>query len=252
MQNCIRRIQWNPCQKTSRKRASALDVFDKKDSWFNDVSRFVAASNIFQEGAFEKRDEFLEKFLKGAQNAKAKLESDQTITAGRGFYDTDIVLTEAKDDNNSAITGSGVLLQDPSTWGEVNESAYRFVVTAGHCVCIVQYNEVEKYNPIRLRIPIKPWKDFPQDVEKYRHGANEMKFFYSNIMCGPSQVFVHPDYKGHWDFQDIALIAIPSVTPSPTVRSFRLFNAHAGLTASSIVGFPLSTKACILPPPMDI
>jgi len=211
-----------------------------EDDWFKNVTKFHPASTTVAE--YASGVEFcLKTFLTRGRSSSVSSDSEGSCTAGRGFHDTDIVLIEAKYGKN-AFLGSGVLLQNPSTWGKVDKSARRFIVTAGHCVSKVQYGELNKYEHIRLRLPIKPWKNFPEDCEKYCPGAGEMKPFYSNIMCGPEHIFVHPEYKGNWDFYDIALIAIPEVTPSKNAAKFQLWKVGTPFTSVSVAGFPLATE----------
>lgn len=206
---------------------------DVDETWFDGVLEIIPATTSREQASSLKALPVIE------EDNKSLIEESTTFV-GRGFYDTDIILTEAKT-SNQIMLGSGVLLQNPSTWGRIDESPRRFVVTAGHCVCRVQYGELEMYKQIRLRIPTKPWKGFPEDREKYSFGHTNMKDFYSNIMAKTEFIFVHPQYKGSWESHDIALIAIPPMIPTYGARIFRMHDDVSSLKSSAIVGFPVGT-----------
>jgi len=228
-----------------------------EDDWFKDVSKFLPASASEEVEASENEDSYFETFLKGTSSSSSSniiSERDDSCKAARGFHNTDVVLIEAKQGNN-AFLGSGVLLQNPSTWGNADKSGRRFVVTAGHCVCSIEFDgwssfKVKKYKDIRLRVPIKPWQDFTEDCDRYCHDAFEMKRYFSNIIVEPRHIFVHPKYKGNWDqhkwmsanFCDVALIAIPAVTPSIGATMFNIWQPRARLQSMSVVGFPMATE----------
>jgi len=218
---------------------------DVEIDWFEGVTKILPASTSMKQGGLHAEDAvFFEDLVKKDEySPKVGVDSESTFRAERGFHDTNVVLTEAKAQQKHLFLGSGVLLQNPSTWSSVDESPRRFVVTAAHCVCSAQYNKITMYDPIRLRIPIKPWKNFPEDDQKYRHGAGEMKLFYSNIMINPKWIFIHPKYKGEWSSNDIALIAIPSVKPSLGSRIFSLRNPEIHPSSSEVIGFPMKESS---------
>merc|ERR1719354_1253972 len=173
------------------------------DAWFKDVSKFLPATNSEEAATSEvsSDDSHFETFLKGI-GTKHNPDSDEVSKVQRGFHKTDVVMIEA-DLVDSMFFGSGVLMQNPSTWGQVDQSARRFVLTAAHCVCDIRFDgwssfKKKQYQDIRLRIPIKPWKNFPEDYDKYCHHSVEMNKYFSNIVVDPNHVFVHPKYKGSW------------------------------------------------------
>ena len=94
------------------------------DDWFESVTKFLPASTVLEEGAKD-ADFFFETFLTGENSSKANSDSETSCMTGRGFCDTDIVLIEAKN-GKSALLGSGVLLQNPSTWGRPDKSITSF------------------------------------------------------------------------------------------------------------------------------
>ena len=98
--------------------------------WFENVSEIVAASRrmstaLGEGGASKDVHFFLEMFVEGERSSKFNSDSDSSCTAGRGFHDTDIVLIEAKS-GETGFLGSGVLLQNLSTWGKADESSTSF------------------------------------------------------------------------------------------------------------------------------
>ena len=81
------------------------------DDFFKDVEEFTAASNSKEEG---KTLATIRKSTKenGGKNA--------TCTVDPGFHDTDVVVVEGKASKNIKL-GTGILLQDPATWGNIDK-----------------------------------------------------------------------------------------------------------------------------------
>jgi len=135
----------------------------------------------------------------------------------RGFAGPDIFVTEGKLKNNHGVYetsectfGTCVLLQNPSTWGEQDKSMRRFVITAADCVSKPRPGRkkgVDRVDELRLRVPIRPWEDFPDDVKYYRAGAEETVHLYDEINSQRGNIFINEKFG-------IALIAIPEMAPS--------------------------------------
>ena len=83
--------------------------------FFKDVEEFTAATHSESQAAERRgKDSF--------ESGKAEDQSSAERTCDRyyGFGDTDVVLIEAKQGTGVKL-GSGILLQNPKTWGEVDE-----------------------------------------------------------------------------------------------------------------------------------
>jgi len=157
----------------------------------------------------------------------------------RGFVGADIFVTEGKVSKKCNF-GTCVLLQDPATWGKKDSSPRRFVITAGHCVSRNEFGKSKKYSKFRIRIPIRPWKDFPQDSKKYKGGPENTKHLYKSIVIKKEQIFIHKKFDGLWNCgYDVALIAIPETAPSAFGFSFNICE-HDNFPSSAFVnGYPL-------------
>lgn len=111
-----------------------------------------------------------------------------------GFYGPDIFVTEGVTSRKNSL-GTCVLLQDPATWGEKDDSLRRFAITAGHCVGDVDaFGKFKKFSNLRIRIPKRPWKNFPEDTSNYKHGAKETNHLYNSVVIGKEQIFVHEEH----------------------------------------------------------
>lgn len=214
------------------------------DSWFDDVTKCIPASASNQQKAEVKEDFEIndEVFFNEPSKVPVAGDAGDDSYAKRGFYDTDIVMIEAKHDGTVRL-GSGVLMKDMKSWiaavSENEEKRYRFVITAAHVVCSAQWEQVEIYNCIRVRIPLKPWPEFPENWAKYQGGYKERTDFFSNIIVKREHIFVHPNYEGKW--YDVAMIAIPEVIATQDARGFKWWNSGKP-TAFAVVGFPMATK----------
>lgn len=228
-----------------------------KHAWFDGVTNFIpacASSQQSKESIEHGNDAIF--FNEPSQVSQTEDLWDHPPT--RGFFNTDIVMIEAKHiATNTVRFGRGVLMKDFSTWRtqetkswiamgfwksdpsksiQNSRRSYRFVITAAHVVCSAQWG-IEIYDVIRVRIPLKPWPAFPENWEKYRGGYEERKDFFSNIIVKQEHIFVHPNYDGTW--HDIAMIAIPEVTATENAKGFAWWNSQRP-TSFAVVGFPMA------------
>jgi len=225
---------------------------EAEDDFFKGVEEFIAATRSNRE---ENKPLIINKF-----GGKSTGEDGKTCTVDPGFHQTDVVVIEGVTSKRCTF-GTGILLQDPGTWGKIDMRPRRFVLTAAHCVCTCGVKKVHVFPKIRIRVPKKPWKDFPQDKKKYPINMRHKKEAYINILIDdPSkQVFIHPKYNGIWtEATDIALIAIPAVMPSDAGarKIFDMWEVTSGswwwktenqATSCAIVGFPFKGKSSHYP-----
>jgi len=235
----------NSTQTAKKRRRLSVASSDEMggDSFFKGVEEFVAANN-------SSRHE--------SQTERMTIDSSEDVfkSIPGSFNDTDAVVIEAR--NGSKCTfGSGILLQDPATWGKIDKGPRHFVLTAAHCVCTYNYRGLSTSPDIRIRVPKKPWQNFPQDKKKYPNNMRKKKELFLDIAVNPfKQVFIHPKYHGNWwEGTDIALIALTSpIFPSKAgankifdiMRNKLWYDQHGSdsmlPTSCAIVGFPFSGK----------
>jgi len=187
-------------------------------------------------------------FVPASTSADENASLENTSSLGNlrlGFSSADILVTEGVATQGISRLGTCVLLQNPATWGEKDTSARRFAITAAHCVAKPDsLGNIKIISNIRLRLPLRPWKDFPEDTEKYQHGQKETNHLYKSIVISKKQIFLHEKYDGKWQSgYDVALIAIPETA----VRSESLaFNAYewgdSYPDSASINGYPMMTN----------
>ena len=97
------------------------------DNWFDGVIEIIAATTSREQNGNQDENKFFKTMIQeDDRTSKVVSDTESTTFTGRGFYDTDIILTEAKNSSKQVILGSGVLLQDPSTWGRFDESIIFF------------------------------------------------------------------------------------------------------------------------------
>jgi len=165
-----------------------------KDQWFRNVTFEAAGFNAQENVNLE------------------NIETDGSLK--KGFFGADIFVTEGKRPGKCSL-GTCFLLQNPSTWGEQDKSMRRFVITAAHCVTSSNFGKGKKFDELRLRIPITPWEDFPQDVGKYKAGWENTQLLFDEIVVQKEHIFIHEKYNGNWNCgYDVALVAIPEMSPS--------------------------------------
>jgi len=160
----------------------------------------------------------------------------------RGFSGADIFVTEGKV-SGTCNFGSCVLLQNPSTWGKEDTTMRRFIVTAAHCVSSFHFGKVKKVSQLRLRIPLLPWQDFPEDTQKYQAGIAETMHLYDSILVEKSQIFIHEKFDGNWNCgYDVALVAIPEMTPSAVASGlfFDIYDMDSFPDSISVNGYPIA------------
>jgi len=218
------------------------------DSWFDGVKDILAASVQIQQGAGINENDFASLVRQEQEFDRSKPSVQDGVSQAveyrgnnpqRGFYNSDVILMEAKH-GGYAYLGSGMLLQDPSTWGpfEQNDENRRFVLTAAHCVCSTQYDKITIYDELRIKVPIKPWGE----MDLYDYGADATDCLYTKIeIKSHDQIFIHPKYCGKWhDCTDIALVAIPEVQPTVGSMAMCIWPFEDHPTSSIIVGYPTS------------
>jgi len=224
---------------------------EEDDPFFKGVKEFFAASDSNRQQAGKTKASNV------ALDSKTKESNDAKFESRRGFHGTDVVVIEAKKNQGSCTFGTGILMQDPRTWGKVDARPRRFVLTAAHCVCSCDLAGQHVVPEIRIRVPVKPWKDFPENKTKYpSHMLKKKNAFFNILISNPNQVFIHPNYEGVWTKgTDIALIAIPEFTPNSS-KIFYMWPVTTGwyeylsyffqkenqATSCAIVGFPYFGK----------
>jgi len=82
------------------------------DEFFKDVEEFIAASNSKQQETTT--------FATVRKSTKEDGGKNATCTVEPGFHDTDVVVVEGKT-RKKAVLGTGILLQDPATWGKIDK-----------------------------------------------------------------------------------------------------------------------------------
>jgi len=216
----------------SRSDEDEISEEETDDIFFKNVEEFTAATHSESQSA--------ERIEKAFENGKAENESSAKRTCDKdyGFGNTDVVLIEAIQ-GTKAKFGSGILLQNPKTWGEVDEEPRQFILTDAHCVC--KYDgKIEMCSEIRIRVPKLPWVDFPNSKKYPLTNMKAMGKFFSTITVDPiSDVSIHRGYKGGWwNGSDVALIKVPEITPTHAEKYFKVWEPSEQPTSCAIIGFP--------------
>ena len=67
-------------------------------------------------------------------------------------------------------------------------------ILAAHCVATSDaFGNVNKTSKLTIRVPLRPWKDFPEDKLKYKHGQKETNHLYKSVVVCKKQIFVHEE-----------------------------------------------------------
>jgi len=180
----------------------------------------------------------LANFIIGAAGESAQEIAEVHTSFGdlkAGFCGPDIFLSEASHAGRNSL-GTCVLLQDPSTWGRMDKSKRRFLITAGHCVALCVFGRVQKLD-ICIRMPRRDlWTG---NIATYKPGKEGTEYLYESIVIRKEQIFLHPKFNGYWDTGfDLALIAIPETEPSIDAPHFTEFKINSFPKSISVNGYP--------------
>ena len=69
------------------------------------------------------------------------------------------------------------------------------ILLAAHCVAKPDaFGNVKTMPKFRLRLPLHPWKNFPEDKKNYQPGPVKTNHLYESIVISKEQIFVHEKY----------------------------------------------------------
>ena len=76
-----------------------------------------------------------------------------------------------------------------------DEAKYIMILSAAHCVAKPDaFGNVKPMPKFRLRLPLHPWKNFPEDTKEYQPGPQKTNHLYESIVISKEQIFVHEKY----------------------------------------------------------
>lgn len=211
-----------------------------RDHWLKDVTFEAAGDSVEESGTVE--DETIEAAGMSVEEAGTIENERMDGKLTRGFHGADLFVTEGKTSGVVSF-GTGVLCQDPSTWGREDTSKRRWVITAAHTVTKAGVGSIRKVSELCLAKPIPfMWSDFPKNRSKYKPGPDATKHLYDMIRIPKKNIHVHPNYTGSWNCgYDLALIAIPEMAPSEKAIKFYFdsFDMNNYPDTICVNGFPM-------------